>query len=252
MGLDEVFPAPIERLLPSQVRYSSKNVEEKIKNALRKSYVSETADDEYMLFFNDGNSLYPPHQPLPAINVQNGFYIIIDGHHSILASQKVGATTAFINIIESTDDYPSPSFWEAMENRGLAYLRTIGGEPCPPANSFQDLCDDPVRYFASLARCKVDEKLDLSKARGATYPLWFKIGKDTPFIEFKIADHLYRHGFRVSNDELNTDDHIDYFIEKARSILQQYPLNGFRILYERAHFEESDEIKEYLRAAQHA
>lgn len=246
MAIGEVFPLPLERLLPSQARYSSKNVEDKIINALHKAYISEPAPGTFKLYFDEGRSLYPSNQGLPVIDLNNGSYLLIDGHHSILASKQVGATTAFVRVVEIAEHYPSQAFWAAMEEKGLTYLRNLGGEPCPPPTSFDDLMDDPVRYFVTLARCKVDESLNIKKARGYSYPLWLKIGKDVPFVEFKIADHLYKHGFRVDYAEMENPNRFESLVEQARTLLGQHPLPTFRMIYRRERFETSAEIQAYL------
>jgi len=233
---------PLERLLPSQIRYSSKNVQDKIANGLKKGFITSHPLDGFQLSFDNAQSMYPKNEAVPVLKLPNEQFLLVDGHHSALASLEVGAKTIFGKVIEEIQKPLSAPLWHYLEGKGWAYLKELGGKPSSPPQSFSDLKDDPVRYFVTLSRCKVDEDLDLSKARGFSFPLWLKIGKDQPFIEFKIADYLYAHGFRASYDSLQNEENLGEVVEKARLIFQRHPTSEFRILYERSHFSESKEI----------
>jgi hypothetical protein len=76
-----------------------------------------------------------------------------------------------------------------------AYLYTTSGEKLLPPKKFSELKDDTNRYFAAITARKYTSNPDGSYAsKGALYPLWIKVDKDIPFIEFKIANGLFAKG----------------------------------------------------------
>jgi hypothetical protein len=125
-------------------------------------------------------------------------------------------------------------FWAAAEARGYIYPRAIGGAHQLPPASFDALVDDPGRYFAAITARKCDrDDQPAALTTGAEYPLWVKVGKDVPFIEFMISDALAAPGDRPDDPPLSypadaapSGDQL----AAARRRLAAHPIPGLRVV----------------------
>jgi hypothetical protein len=219
-------------IFPAQFRYASRNVEDKIEKAVQRGYASQNSEGGWTYEFFEGRSIIPEKEALPVVRASFG-YVLVDGHHEVLSSIALGADWIPIKIIADLGALTPERFWKEAEERGWAYLIDLHGikHPEPPA-TFDQLIDDSNRYFAAISARKY--AADLSSSIGAEYPLWIKIGKDTPFIEFKISDVLWRH--QIIYDYEIGDRPPEELIEAARAALLAADVPGLKLVPSRQHY----------------
>ncbi len=191
----------VNDVCPTQVMYSSRNAQEKYLKAIKRR-------DQMAPVL----SLYSSDKAIPVIGF-NAKYYAIDGHHSVVATTLGGFTLIPVTMVDIYHG-AEHEFWSWMEQMNYAYLYDHQGAPTPPVKSFYEMTDEPLRYFVARSAKKYDSTLDSSKSSGPHHPLWIKIDKSVPFIEFKIAVLLHQLGFKY-----NYEDDIDVKIEQARAIL---------------------------------
>jgi hypothetical protein len=244
--MDDFIPFYVspKRLQPSQLRYSRKNVADKIQKAFgRKDVILDPITGLYRFQHDDGNSIYPLQEAIPAI-ITPEVLVLADGHHSVLASLELGCPTIPIIPVAQWDGPINQEFWLWAEAQSYAYLLTLEGERKLPPPTLSQLQEDPLRYFAALSARKYDITTDPPTSRGAPYPLWIKIGRDIPFIEMQLATHLYQSGFQYAYGDEET--RFEHLIEQARLILTEKPLDGLKFLPEREHYLDSKQIQQWL------
>jgi hypothetical protein len=223
-----------EQIFPTQLRYSSENVQSKIEAIVRaKKAVWDETSGSWQLMYNDGKSVYGEEDAVPVVNGPYG-YFLCDGHHHILASLHFGAQAIPARVIANFSSLDENAFWKEMEKKGWAYPYNILGERATAPKDFKLLQDDPNRFFAALIARKCGPDADLSASRGAEYPVWIKVGQDIPFIEFQIADALWKQGLRYEYSM--GENPPAEFVEEARKILREAKIPGLRIVDERTHF----------------
>jgi len=231
-----VFYVSYHSIFPAQIRYSSQNVEEKISKAISQETAIHSKEGDWTFKYHEGTSILSEKQALPIVLAPFG-YVLTDGHHDVLSSIHFGAEMIPIKIIADLSALDYEAFWKEAENRGWAYLYAIGGNRSLPPVDFSELVDDSNRYFAAITARKFPDGLGSSESFGAEYPLWIKIGKDIPFIEFKIADALWAKGFIYDAEAMGDPPRVED-VEFARKILQESPVEGLRFVPERMHYSE--------------
>ncbi len=224
----------LSQIFPSQLRYSSENVRAKINETQRAGgAVWDEENASWVLKHDDGLSSLHLDDAVPVVKGPYGYYLC-DGHHHILASMQFGAKTMPVKVIADLSALDETKFWEEMEKRGWAYPYNILGERATPPMDFKRLQDDPNRYFAALIARKCPPGGDLRTSRGAEYPVWIKVGQDIPFIEFRIADALWKQGLRYEYSMGSNPP--EQFIEESRRILKEANIPGLKIVPERTHY----------------
>lgn len=218
-------------VFPGQLRYSELNVKDKIENVLRKGH-AKLENDVYVGQFENNKSIFSCREALPAIKSPFG-YVLIDGHHEVLCSFRMNMQLVPIHIHTDLSHLSEMEFWEAAQKSNLVYLKSIAGNIAHPPRLFTGLEDDPNRYFAALTARKVNTRNQTS--HGMEYPLWFKIDKDIPFIEFKIADALYKNGFMYDAATMGNPP-FEEVVDRARGILVQANIEGLRVVREKTHY----------------
>jgi len=228
----------IQNIHPAQLRYSSKNVERKVKKAKKRGLAfRKEGSSNWSYAFNNGTSIIAPESALPIIKSPIGF-VLIDGHHAILSSLALEATHVPIKEIADLSYLTEEEFWFEAEKHGWAYLYDLNGERHFPPKTFSKLQDDSNRYFAAIAARKYPADGNTEMATGLEYPLWIKVGKDIPFIEFMISDALWSAGFVYKYD---TDyEQFIQLVEEARPILLKADIPGLRIVPEKIHYTDID------------
>jgi len=232
----KVFYLHIKEISPSQLRYSSFNVDEKIEEMKKhKDTVWDETREEWKFKYFSGKSPLPEKEAVPLIKAPFG-YVLADGHHHVKAAEKLGAEWVPVYLLADMSDLDEEDFWKQSEQLGWAYLNKTNGKKGNPPKSFSELQDDPNRYFAALIARKCDEKGDLKTSKGSDYPVWIKVGKDIPFIEFRISDALWKHN--ISYDYSMGKNPPVELVEKARSALKEENIPGLRLVAERVHYSE--------------
>lgn len=221
---------PIKAITPGQLRYSELNVQEKVTAAKKKGTV-QTIHGKNTYAYNNGTSILD--KPLPIIIAPFG-PVLVDGHHDLLASKELGASTVPVYVMADFSSLSPAEFWDHATKKGLVYPYTITKEHKIPT-SFDELTDDPNRFFAALVARKCVKLTDGTMAATASpktpladYPIWVKFENQIPFIEFKISDVLadaaifYKNewGYSVSEN----------FVEAARKALIKNPIPGLTLI----------------------
>ena len=233
---EKLFYLNCSEIYPSQLRYSSKNVQEKIDEIiLAKDAIWDEESKAWVLKYNSGKSALDLDQAVPIVKGPFG-YVLTDGHHHLLASLKLEAKTIPVKIIADLSALDESAFWQEMEQNGWAYPYNLLGERTPPPKDLKLLQDDPNRYFAAIIARKCRPDGDLITSKGADYPVWVKVGKDVPFIEFRISDALWKQGLRYNYGMENQPP--EEFIEEARRILSEAKIPGLRLIPEKIHYTE--------------
>ncbi|MCC5831706.1 MAG: ParB/Srx family N-terminal domain-containing protein [Chlamydiales bacterium] len=226
----------IEEMTPGQIRFSSKNVEEKVVQALLKGDAFfNPLEGTFIGKYYGGKSLFPEEEALPVVKGRHG-YVLADGHHHVLTALALGLPWVPTKEIADLSHLAEDAFWVEMEQKGWVHLYGLDGVKRLPPADFNLLEEDPNRYFAAITARKCGEDGNLSRSRGAEYPLWIKVGKDIPFIEFKISDALFASGFRYEYNMGNNPDEAT--VEEARCILIKADIPGLRLVKERKHWKE--------------
>lgn len=238
---DSVTYQHISQLFPGQVRYSSQNVKQKVDQAIKKhDAIWNTELHCYEGRYFEGKSLFPKEEALPVLQAPFGL-ILADGHHHTLAALSLGIEWVPIKILADLSHLSSEKFWSVAEEKGWAFLYDLEGNRMTPMQDFSTLIDDPNRYFAAITARKCPANGDMSASIGAEYPLWIKVGKDIPFIEFRISDALRKAGIEytyVMGDEPPID-----FVEQARQALFEANIPGLRVIPERTHFSQINRVE---------
>lgn len=228
----------LSQILPSQHRFAAGNVNDKVAKVL-------ALKGQLRPQYDNGKSLYSPNEAIPAIAVNNS-YVITDGHHSALASLQLHYQTLPINIIDQWEAPLDDEFWFWAEQKHYAYLKKMDGTISYHLPQLTHLEDDPLRYFASISSRKFYGTLSLEDSTGAEFPLWIKVKKDVPFIEWQLTDHLRAHGFSYHYGDEN--ERLQFLIEHARAILINHPLPALKLVPEKQRYDDSMYIFEWLQS----
>jgi hypothetical protein len=216
---DKIF-VEIEVLKPTILRKSTINVVNKI--ARSKGIV-----------FDNGKSMYGIEDAIPVFKGFDGNLYLIDGHHKVLASMESKAKSVPVLVLDDLSDLPEEKFWEAAIAKNYAYLYNMNGEQQLPPKSFNDLIDDSLSYFASITsfKCATQQpshQKDFNK--NLDNPLWIKTVNSQPFIEFTLANELYKKKFQFVSQDRLSKDRLDSKIEEARKLLFGTSIEGAIIL----------------------
>jgi hypothetical protein len=237
----------VQQLHAAQLRYSHLNMKDKANKAIIKGHaIWDDAEKTWEYKYNDGTSILPEDGALPVVKTSFG-YVLLDGHHDVMSSLYLQAEMIPIKVTEDVRDLSIDEFWREAEKRGWSYLYTKNGEKDQPPAAFHDLVDDPNRYFAALVarKFKTDSEGDYT-SKGAEYPLWVKVDKDIPFIEFKIANALYNAGFIYQPDRMGAPP-ANHISEYARKILIAAEIEGLRVVPDRIHYEKIKIHDDYVK-----
>jgi hypothetical protein len=224
---------PYSQLHPGQIRYASKNVEEKRKKAIATG-AALCVNNCWIYKYHNGTSIMEEKNALPVVKSVVG-YVLVDGHHDVLSSIALGATMIPIKVIADLSHLSVQQFWLEAEKLGLIYPYALGGEYQVPPIHFKDLIDDPNRYFAAIVARKCEgPTTSPANSRGFDYPLWRKVGKDIPFIEFMIADIWWNNGIYYTY--AMGDNPSIKFVEKARTVLKKNSIKGLKLVSKRTYY----------------
>lgn len=227
---------PIKDITPGQVRYSAMNVQEKVDKALeRKSAVKK--GDTHVLAFDNGKSILELEVALPLLKARDG-YVLLDGHHDLLSSMRLGAQTVPVEVKEEMADMSihDQRFWQKAEDKKLVFLYNLNGERVKELPRFDAMQDDANRFFVTLIlhRCNTKDGVIVKdyaisdKVYGHKTPVLIKIDKDIPFLEFYVGDLLRKYGVQYHNNQgkdfgtLQSGDALVDLAEKSRDVLREH------------------------------
>lgn len=235
-------------ITPGQLRYSQLNVKEKIMAALKNNNAVYDVSSGWQYKFNNGTSILET--ALPVIIAPFG-PVLVDGHHDTLASIALGAHDIPVFVMDDLSSLSEEEFWKTAIEKGLVYPYTLQNKYQLP-KSFNELQDDPNRFFAALVarKCTKNKKtgemvaIASPKTILADYPVWIKFGNEIPFIEFKISDLLTKYG--LTYDNLWESSVSEEFVEKARTILIEHPIKNLKVISERIEVTDESELARML------
>jgi len=231
----KAFYLSIQYLIPGQEWISVDNIIGKIKKAYAEPAFARDKRGEIELAFADGTSAEPmTDQPKIKVAATEAGYIIIDGHHETCRAILLGSKTVPVEVVKDfTKRHPKMSMeevWAELKSHHLSLFSEAKSPEhlakYPPC--LCDLSDKPNRYLARLLGMKVvtDEKgtVTLAETRGVKHPVWIKVNRGVPFIEFYIADILEKSSIHYDlrwGEEVPKD-----VIEEARHALVLAQANG--------------------------
>ncbi|MGM0440747.1 MAG: ParB/Srx family N-terminal domain-containing protein [Chlamydiota bacterium] len=233
----------ISMIRPGQIRYARPNVNKKINKALKKLKVAKREGDGYRLLADNGRSSIPADKAVPVIisPFPTKPYVLVDGHHDVLAAIEMGAKTVPVKVIADLSNLDKAEFYREAARKGYIYYKALGGcdvESYP--TSFEVLKADPYRWLVTILSRKCpcreadmenDSESEASQGSYAwRYPVFIKSdekGEDLPFVEFIVADIIYN---KLESLDLCqevqdlTTDPSETLVEKIRQVLNNYLL----------------------------
>jgi hypothetical protein len=219
---------------PAQLSFSGRDVLSKIDEAIQEGHVwKDQATQTWQFKYFQGKSIFPPKKQLSVVKASCG-YVLLDGHHKVLASLKLGAHWINVKVVQDLSDMDEDQFWLEAEVKNWADPYTVYGIRAIPPKRFEDMQDDPYRWLPFLLKGVVPENGDMSKYKGAEYPVWIKMGDGVPFIEFKISKALFKDGIKYSyemGDNLSVE-----FVEQCRAILLKANIPGLFVVPHRMNY----------------
>lgn len=230
---------PVDFIRPGQSRYAEPNVQAKMKKAVTELKTAEKIDDTYLPLVHYNSSTIPLKSAVPVIigPFKDKPYVLVDGHHDVLAALRMDSTSIPIKVVEDMRSLTSEQFYEQAKKKGFVYYKPIdGSEPAEYPTSFDQLTDDPYRWFAAVIsrKCETTKaSMDKSKSEAEkysyawAYPVLIKTeekGVDTPFTEFMVANVLYEKLDEKLKKEVETktNNPSEELVERARAILVEY------------------------------
>jgi hypothetical protein len=153
--------------------------------------------------------------------------VVVDGHHHCRLSLAFGGSSIPVKILADFSHLSKQQFLDVAEAKELIYPYDVYGNRVSLPTRFEDLVNDPNRYFATL--CKRSSNL-----KGNEYPIWIKKGKELPFIELKIAKALWKAGM-VYEDREGRFPNLAFY-EKVRTIIHKAKILHLHTLETRTHY----------------
>jgi hypothetical protein len=219
---------------PAQIAYASKDVKSKMKEAIKEgNAIKDEQSNSWKFKHFNGKSIFPEKKQLAVVKARCG-YVLVDGHHKVLASLKMGAEWINIKVIKDLSHLTDEAFWLEAEKQNWANPYTVYGIRTIPPQRFEDMQDDAYRWLPFLLKGTVPDNGDMSKYKGPEYPVWIKVGDGIPFIEFKIARALLQNGI-VYTHEMGDDLSVE-FVEQCRAALVKAQIKGLLVVPTRKPF----------------
>lgn len=216
--------ALLEYVIPGQVEYSLLNVDRKVEKAIKDGDVKKhkikkgnrkkkkkgnkkAPKFNWILPYNNHTSLMDISDPLPVIATKEGL-MLLDGHHSTMTSIRFKAKSIPVKVVEDFRHLEMKEFIKVAKQKDWVFLENKDGKVfSAPPTDFNKLTDNPNRLLISLIARKLNpDEFDLSESRGHEYPVWFKFGREKPFIEFHMALALYKKGFEYRPKQHDFED----------------------------------------------
>jgi hypothetical protein len=179
---DEVYLA-IKFLCPGQMRFSQKNIDLKI-NEVKNEY-GINKNGKFM--HDNGKSPFSMEEPAPVLKMKDEDgsikYVLQDKHHNTLATNMLAKqngmsdkATMPVKVTKDLSHMPYKEFWQYAHKNFLADLVGVDGKLYldSPPRSFNDMQNDPVRYFVTIAALRIQNGKFLNNWQGAEFPLWVK------------------------------------------------------------------------------
>lgn len=256
-------------LRPGQLRYSVENMRRKICAFIdKKRVVYNSTSGKYEGKAFEGKSCLRADDAIPIVKTRFG-NIITDGHHDVISCLELGIPFIPTKIEADFSHISSETeLMQQMKGNGWVHVCNLAGEEqkVPPrsflinpsesfarmqnltcsekrhrqhlqGSNYSPWCeqllpleDDPNRYFAAITACRCKVEGDLSNPKKSPdFPLWVKVGKGKPFIEFDISDALNAENFIY---------HEGCDQEKARKILLRAQVKGLTVVKTKKRYQE--------------
>ena len=230
------FFYPIENIRPCQNNASCLNIKDKYNKLIKKGSATWNGKS-FDLSYNQGTSVYPRSKPFPVINTPYGF-ILINGTHRTIASISLGATTMPVVIVDDLSSLSREEFVKQASGKYIFPYDLCGNATKPLPSKFTQLTDNPNRYFSIIsARTCKRKSTPNTKTTGSDYPLWIRVKTpDVGGFENQISQALWRAGLVYCNEY--GDQIPDDFMEEARQILIDNPIDGLCLVRKRTYYKD--------------
>lgn len=271
LAVGQIAYVPMKSVLPGQMRYSQKNIDLKIGN-IRKAKGFTQEEGRTILQHDARKSALALKNAAPVMKIRNRYgairYVLKDFHHDALANRALAKEAGVVEAtmpVKVENDFSTMryhTFWKYAHNNHLVDLRGVDGRLYinNPPKSFDNMKDDPVRYFVTISARKGGNNQSIEESFGAEYPLWYKrlANMADPekypgdvlnarMIENIISQKLIDNGFTYDvNRDGESGSRFEEKVREAHAILSQ-PKNrttGFRLIETLGYF---TDIKDQLR-----
>ncbi len=272
LKVGEVAYVRLQDLVPGQMRYSQRNIDLKINSAKRAQGFIEK-DNKIVLQYDEGKSAFAEKFAVPVMKIKDEQgaikYVLKDAHHHTLANRALAQKAGMINQatmpVKVKNDFSSMSykdFWKYAYDNHLADLKGVDGKLYVnnPPKSFDDMKDDPMRYFVTIAARKGGNGQTIEESFGADYPFWYKrlASFNDPekypgdiinaqmvenIVSQKLIDNGFTYNYDVHGDK---GPRFEEKVREAHAILskRRNRIRGLRLVKKLGHF---SEIKDQLR-----
>ena len=272
LKVGEVAYVRLQDLVPGQMRYSQRNIDLKINSAKRAQGFIEK-DNKVVLQHDGGKSAFAEKFAAPVMKIKNEQgaikYVLKDTHHDTLANRALAQKAGMINQatmpVRVKNDFSTMSykdFWKHAYDNHLADLKGVDGKLYVnnPPKSFDDMKDDPMRYFVTIAARKGGNGQTIEESFGADYPFWYKrlASFNDPekypgdiinaqmvenIVSQKLIDNGFTYNYDVHGDK---GPRFEEKVREAHAILskRRNRIRGLRLVKKLGHF---SEIKDQLR-----
>ena len=236
------FYYEISQLRPCQASISCLNVKNKFDKIIKKNNAVWNGC-EYILRYNDQTSPYPLDDAFPVVISPYGF-ILENGTHHVVAALEVQATTVPIQIIGNYSAFSKKKFEKLFYGKYFFPYANCGPNQrvtLPCTLNPESLIEFSNRYFAIIsARDCESVSTPNDETTGNDYPLWIQIGGSKGYFQFEIAEALTRSGLVYCNKW--GDDIPEAFMEAARQVLIENPIDGLCLITERTYYKDIPDL----------
>lgn len=170
----------IADIRPGQMRYSQKNIDLKINEVRKKNGIKNGT-----LAHDNGHSAFTIQGAAPVMKIKDREgtikYILADKHHDTLADIKAAQEAQVNNPtmpVKVEKDFSSMNYDDFLHYADKNYLIDLmlidGKKATDLPTRFDQMANDPVRYFVTISARKVGNGEVIEKSIGADFPLWLK------------------------------------------------------------------------------
>jgi hypothetical protein len=273
LKLNEVAYVSMKDIVPGQMRYSQKNIDLKVQS-VKKNKGIIIQNGQVALQHDGGKSAFSLKEAAPVMKIKdragNVKYVLKDAHHDTLANrafaQQAGIgdqATMPVRVKNDFSDMSYRNFWRHAYKNYLVDLIGVDGRSYlnRPPQSFDDMKDDPVRYFVTISARKGGNNQTIEESFGADFPLWYKRLAhaknpeqypgdilNAQMIENVVSQKLIDNGFTYDSAvDGESGSRFEAKVREAHAILSQpkNQIKGLRLVKQLGNFSDiKDQLKD--------
>lgn len=248
VGKDNRLYLPLQYFIRGQDFISTANVHRKAEVAVESGGVTYD-DGRPVLSYADGESSVDIDADVvktQVAKIPGGKYIIIDGHHEAYAAVLLGSRKVAVEIIadytrdgrwlpdgtwedlKKAREWKADEIWDDLKANGKTLLEQPSSELAAQPPNLKGMVDNPNRFLARILSLRVlienedkgePARIIKAQSRGARAPLWIKINKGIPFIEFYLAKIFSEEAGVTYQAEWGESDVPEEVVEDCRNAL---------------------------------